>query len=540
MPEPISEKTLEKDLIRLMVVRVILVSLLLGISAGLHFSGRSELPYSTLAERVHYILIASVYFLSIIWAANFTRIQNKIKLAYTQLIFDAMTVTVMVYITGGIQSIFSLLYFLVIISAGFIVGKRAGYILASVCAILYGGLVDLHYYGIITPFGYLGSPVAVYPETLFLYRVTVHIFAFYLVAFLTGLLSQRLINSIRNYKKLQSLTSSLLNNMVIGVILADNKCDFLYMNPKANQLLERSNKEESEQLLAHIRELLHKVKNDGKNQLSRWQLLELPGEHGISYYHIMVSEIFTPGEVDVAYTVYVQDITEQRLMEKELKRMEHLALVGGLAARVAHEVKNPLAVINTVVELLEEEEGQNPARKRLFDIASKEIARIRTMIQDLLMLARPKKPFLKETKILDLLEELLGVLKRIKGNKNVRLLGEIEREFSIKTDPELLRQALTNILLNSLEAVGEMGDVSIHLALVSESGKRLAIAIRDNGPGFSEAAMKNLFIPFFTTKEKGSGLGLVISKSIVESLGGSISVENLRPTGAQVTITLPI
>lgn len=543
MPELGNDKTLEKDLIRLMVVRVMLISLFLGVSAVLHFTQKFDFPYSRVAEKAHYVLIASVYFLSIIWAINFPRTKDKRKLTYVQLAFDSIIVTCMVYITGGVQSIFSLLYFLVIMSAGFILDKRAGYIFASLCGILYGGLGDLQYYNIISPIGYFGSPLTVYPEIMFFYRIVVHIFAFYLVAFLTGHLSQRLSSSVKDYKKLQNLTNTLLKNLAIGIVLVDQKGDFLYTNPKAKEVLSEGKKEIGARLISYIKEMLDKIKVNNSKHLYKWELLEVPFEQNIFYYQIMASEIVNPGEGSTAYAFYIQDVTETKALENELKRMENLAMVGGLAAKVAHEVRNPLAVINTVVEMLQQEEGHMSVKKRLFDIAFREIGRIQSMIRDLLMLARPKKPFIKEIIIHDFLEEFLAVIKGVVDNKKkVSIATEIPKDFKIRTDPELLRQALTNIVINAFEATGDDGVVLIELKTITESPNKsfLSMSIKDNGPGFSESALKNLFVPFFTTKEKGSGLGLVISKGILESLNGTLTVENIRPRGCQVTITLPV
>lgn len=543
MPDLGSNKTLEKDLIRLMVVRVMLVSLFLGVSAVLHLTQKFDFPYSRVAEKAHYVLIAFVYFLSIIWAINFPRTKDKRKLTYVQLIFDSIIVTCMVYITGGVQSIFSLLYFLVIMSAGFILDKRAGYILASLSGILYGGLGDLQYYNIITPIGYFGSPLTVYPEIMFFYRIVVHIFAFYLVAFLTGHLSQRLSSSVKDYKKLQNLTNTLLKNLAIGIVLMDQKGDFLYTNPKAKEILSEEKEEIGDRLISYLREMLNGIKENNSKLLYKWQLVELPFEQNIFYYQIMASEIGYPGEGSTSYAFYIQDVTETKALENELKRMESLAMVGGLAAKVAHEVRNPLAVINTVVEMLQQEEGHMSVKKRLFDIAFREIGRIQSMIRDLLMLARPKKPFLKDVVVLDFFEEFLSVVKGIIDNKKkVSISAEIPKDLKVKTDPELLRQALTNIIINAFEATEEDGVVMIELKTITEIANRrvLTMNIKDNGPGFSETALKNLFVPFFTTKERGSGLGLVISKGVIESLNGTITVENIKPRGCQVTVTLPL
>ncbi|MFN3534324.1 MAG: histidine kinase dimerization/phospho-acceptor domain-containing protein, partial [Desulfatiglandales bacterium] len=407
-----TETSLEKDLLRLMVVRVMLVSLFLGVSAILHFTERVDIPYSRISERAHYILIAFVYFLSLFWALLLNRTTNKRKLAYLQLLFDALTVTCMVYITGGVQSIFSLLYFLVIMSAGLILGKRAGYILASLCAILYGGLGDLHYYGIISPMGYFGTPLTAYPEIMFFYRIVVHIFAFYLVAFLTGLLYQRLSSSVREFKRLQSLTNNLLQNNITGIVLADQQGEFIFTNPKAKRLLFDEPNRSDGSLVNHIKELLGRLKSSNSLSLNTWKLLELPNENGMSYHQVMLSQIALPDESNPFYAIYIQDITEMKVLEEELNKMESLAMVGGLAAKIAHEVKNPLAIINTVMEMLQEETGSTVG-KRLFEIAFREIGRIQALIHDLLMLARPKRPFFKEIYIGEFLEELVNVLRPI-------------------------------------------------------------------------------------------------------------------------------
>jgi len=536
-----SQEVLKRDLIRLMLSRVVLVSLFLGVSATLQLSTKGVIAPS-ISQRAHFLLIGVVYGASLFWAIIFSSVKDKVRFAYFQLIFDSAIVTCMVYITGGVESIFSLLYFPIIICAGFIISKRAGYIIASVSGILYGFMVDLQYYGVIHPIGAVGFPLQSYPEILFLYRTVVHFVAFYLVAFLTGLLTQRLSRSMKDYVKLQSLTNHILQTANLGILVADSFLKILYLNPKGREILDIQGRNYPD----NVKELFPNIEftiSDEPDSRIKGHNHIIESFEKTKYLELMVSSFNYSNTDEKGYLILFQDVTDLKIMEQEMKRLESLAMIGSLAARLAHQIKNPLAVISASMEMLEQDANSGPIQKKLFNIVFKEIDRIKDMTQELLFLAKPKKPLFKE---IDLKELILEVIEQVKTSKGMRQKINLEfslpHDFKVTTDPELLMQALINIINNACESKeGAQVILKVSSSVGKDQGQRglVKISVIDNGPGFSQEALKNLFIPFFTTKEKGAGYGLSAVKAIMDALNGEIHVVNLKPEGAMVSLVFP-
>jgi len=541
MSQERSQELLKRDLIRLMLFRVVLVSLFLGVSATLQLSSKGIIAPS-ISQKAHYALIGIVYAISLFWAITFSSVKKKIRFAYIQLGFDCLIVTCMVYITGGVESIFSLLYFPIIICAGFIISKRAGYVMASTAGILYGFMVDLQYYDIIHPLGVVGFPFSSYPEMLFLYRTIVHLSSFYIVAFLTGLLTQRLNRSMKDFVKLQSLTNHILQTTNLGIAVADNFLNIVYLNPKAKEILDIQEKQYPDNAKDLFPDIEYKISDEADSRI-KWHKHVIENGKKTTYLEYMISSFHYGNSEEKGYLIIFQDVTDLKMMEQEMKRLESLAMIGSLAARLAHQIKNPLAVISASIEMLEHDSNVGPVQNKLFGILFKEIDRIKDMIQELLFLAKPKKPLFKEIILKDLILDVIEQVETSKAMKHkINLEFGLPQQLKIVTDPDLLMQALINVLNNACET---RDGVQVKIIVPSygngetASKALLRISVVDNGPGFSEEALKNLFIPFFTTKEKGAGHGLVTVKAIMEALKGEVHVMNLKPNGAMVSLLLP-
>jgi len=168
----------------LMFLRVLFVSLLLG--ASIFIQIKETRTYFGDIQTSHYLLIALIYFLTFIYVILLKKLKNLTKLAYFQLLMDTVFITAIIYSTGGIESIFSFLYILTIINSSIILYRRGGMVIASSSSILYGLLLDLHYYDIIHPFGSRQIYPAEYQSFYIIYIIVVNIAAFYVVAFLSN------------------------------------------------------------------------------------------------------------------------------------------------------------------------------------------------------------------------------------------------------------------------------------------------------------------------------------------------------------------
>jgi two-component system sensor histidine kinase PilS (NtrC family) len=240
-----------------------------------------------------------------------------------------------------------------------------------------------------------------------------------------------------------------------------------------------------------------------------------------------------------------QDVTEIRRIEESMKRVEGLALVGEMAAGIAHEIRNPMASISGSIEVLKEGYDWDSTQERLMAIVSREIDRLNQLIGDFLLFARPKETKWRTFDLNEVIKESLTLFKNSpRWNKNIRVITHFIDSLLIESDPALIKQVLWNLLLNACDAMPEGGILEIGTKWVLETpqskGKNVAIVIRDTGDGFDPITLPRLFTPFLTTKERGSGLGLATVKRIVDQLRGRVSGNNHPEGGAEIVITLPM
>ncbi|MBI4794894.1 MAG: two-component sensor histidine kinase [Deltaproteobacteria bacterium] len=230
---------------------------------------------------------------------------------------------------------------------------------------------------------------------------------------------------------------------------------------------------------------------------------------------------------------------EQRALEAQLHQAERLAALGEMTAGVAHEIRNPLGIISSTAELLKQRLARYEPQNRLAQIIVEESNRLNEKVTEFLDFSRPRVPNLRSCDLEGIIDRSLELVQ-----PEIERLGiTVGREYHLNghaqaADPDLLHQAFLNILLNAIQSMPGGGHLTVTTARNPRSQSE-EIRIADNGQGIDPETLKKVFNPFFTTKEKGSGLGLPIVKSIVESHQGTIKIDSAPGEGTIVTITLP-
>lgn len=233
--------------------------------------------------------------------------------------------------------------------------------------------------------------------------------------------------------------------------------------------------------------------------------------------------------------VIIRDITERKKTEELLNKSDTLAAIGQLAAGVAHEVRNPLTVIKGFIQLFQiNKEDQ----EKYFDLMLSEIERIEAILQEFLSIAKTDEIPTEKKNIYKIFENVVSLIntKAIMINIQVELIAD-SSEIIIECSENQLKQVFINILQNSIEAMPDGGKISIHMKEMNEDG--VIIDIVDEGIGIPEERIKRLGEPFYSTKEKGTGIGLMLSYKIIESHQGAISIMSDVGVGTTVTIYLP-
>jgi two-component system, NtrC family, sensor histidine kinase PilS len=543
---------------KLMFLRVIFVSLLLGATIVIQVK-EAKTEFGSI-QNYHYLLIASIYFLTFVYAILLKRLKNLIAFAYGQLIMDTVVVTAIIYTTGGIESIFSFLYLLTIINGSIILYRKGGMITASSCSILYGLLLDLHYHGVIMPMGSRVDYAASYQSSYIFYLILVNVAAFYLVAFLSSYPSELARKSRVELKekqadiaKLEALNEWIIRSISSGLVTLDDRGSIILFNPGAEEIFGIRSGETIGKNLVEVMPFLNGHLEKAPESAFRRKrrtgnFFDLPflRQDGTRLFlRCSLSPLSLPDGGEGGQILFFQDVTELKRIEEEMKRVEGLALIGQLAAAIAHEIRNPMASISGSIQMLKESLDMDDVRNRLMDIVLREINRLNSLISDFLVFARPKEATIQEFDLIRLIMDSLELFKNSnKWTGKILLKTDFRDNLRIQSDPEQVKQVLWNLFLNAAEAMTQGGVLHVsadithsreHHGTVKEMAR---IRIRDTGAGFSTNALQHLFTPFFTTKEGGSGLGLATVRRIVEGLKGTVTGRNHPEGGAEVSICL--
>ena len=234
----------------------------------------------------------------------------------------------------------------------------------------------------------------------------------------------------------------------------------------------------------------------------------------------------------------IEKRAQERLRLKEqLDRAAHLSSLGEMAAVISHEIRNPLGIIYSSSELLKKKMAKLEPSNTIPDIIVEESTRLNNIITDFLNYARPRSPRLAPCHVEDVLEKNINFLAPQMKSKGHDVHISIDGDLSeVMADTDMLYQAFLNIFINALQAMPDGGEISIQVRPVEGA---VQISFADQGAGVPEDLLEKIWDPYFTTKDKGTGLGLGIVKNIIDAHGGDIRIENTPEGGARVVVQLP-
>jgi len=249
------------------------------------------------------------------------------------------------------------------------------------------------------------------------------------------------------------------------------------------------------------------------------------------------------GQLGRQFNEMIQELAEnraeiERLHQFEMARAEHLATIGELAAGLAHEIRNPLAGIAGVVEVMGRELPKESSSRAVLPEVQTEIQHIQAILNDLLAYARPRPPEFHPADLNATVEQAVFLARQQVRTKPIEITLAPERSLPrISHDPVQIQQVVLNLLLNGIQAVQNLGKIEVALR---QGGEWAVIRIRDTGKGIPRDSLPKIFKPFFTTRKEGTGLGLPLAKGIVESHKGKIDVSSEPGQGAQFEVWLPM
>lgn len=227
----------------------------------------------------------------------------------------------------------------------------------------------------------------------------------------------------------------------------------------------------------------------------------------------------------------------ERLHDRELVRAEHLASLGELAAGLAHEIRNPLAGIAGVIDVIGKELPPDSPGRSVLPELQKEIKHIQSILNDLLVYARPRQPSPIVADLSEAVAEAVQLAREQVRTRTVRIeFARPAEPLRVAHDPALIQQVVLNLLLNAIQAISADGKIEV---AVKDAGDTATIRVRDTGRGMTPEVLAKIFKPFFTTRGEGTGLGLSLARSVVHAHGGRIEVSSEPGRGSAFLVILP-
>ncbi len=534
-----------------MFLRVVVATFLLGIAAFIQIKGAMTLSDESI--RSVFLIIIVIYFLSILYVFLEKWVKGRPTNVQMQIICDITMVTALVYVTGGVQSVYSVLYQLIIIYAAIFLGRRGGLIAASAASIFYGLLLNFEFYGLLTSFG--AASVYDYSAGYVLSRIFIHIVSFYIVALLVSWVveqekkSRTLLTKKENeFDQLDLLHKGIIEHINAGIITIDLSGNIKSFNRAAEEIsgfkFSQVKGKSVNVVIPGFSDILRKMKvTDSSTSHTERGEIDYTNRQGQGLIiGFSVSFLLNSRNEKIGDIVIFQDLTATKQMEKEVERSKNLALIGEMAAGLTHEIRNPLTAMSGSIQLLKSSLRLSETDQRLMQIVLRGRNQLEKLVSNFLLLARPNPGEREAVNINALVDEVIETIQSDEAwNENIRVDKNIAIDNSIFANKTELKQMLWNIILNSIQAMPNGGvlTMTVKEANGENDESHLRITVRDNGCGIGENTKDKIFTPFFTTKDTGTGLGLAVVNRIVGSHGGEIKIESEAEKGTTCTILLP-
>jgi len=516
----------------LVKARIIILTFLLGIELAIARLTLSPLPVRLFITSILLWYAFALFYVVLLSFWEEHRIQSLL-----QVLTDLALVTLVVYITGGVDSSLNFLYPLIIIVSSILLPRSWSYLTAALAFILYGTVLELTYFGIVPSYSTTHPELGALQAIIF-----VNLFAYLAVAYLAGLLAAKLrqvdvkLKHTRGaLQNLQAVHENIIQSISGGLITTGLDGHITLVNTAGQKLLEYS----EDDLLGQP---VHRLFLDPLPQVGSERIhAEVRFVTANSFrktFRVMVSTLTVPERETLGYVYTFDDLTEIRRLERDLRMQDRLAAVGRPAAAIAHEIRNPLTSIAGSVSMLSAITDLSKEHRQLLSIVTRESERLNGIITDFLAYSRGKQYQFSRVDLVPLLEDTLTLLEH-------RLLAEksgirIERHYAVReawtlADGDKIKQVFWNFSENAIRAMRNGGTLSVS---VEAAGDDWQINFADTGSGMNPQTIEKIFEPLQSEFEGGTGLGLAIVYQIVQAHEGKVWARSKPGQGSVFVLRL--
>lgn len=525
------------------------ITMLLGSAILIQIKSPGALPIDPF-----FFLIGLTYGLTAFWAATLQFVDRHPWLVDVQVACDALVVSAMVHLTGGVASYFSSLYTLPIIAASAVRSWRGGLMVSALSSLIYVGLVIAQYAGMVLPFGM--APDTLPPVRVAIYTVGLNVFGFLAVAALSGYLAEGLRRTGEQLEEastqladLQAFNQHVIDSLQSGLTTCDMKGRVLTFNRAGETITGLSAADALGRAMAQVLQLpqpyLDLFHRDGRRPvLPRVEYVYTRPDGRQIELGISAAPLVTPsGNSGFLFTF--QDVTAAKKRDREARAQQRLAAVGEMAAGIAHEIRNPLASMAGSIQILRDELPLTPEQSQLMDIVLRESERLNDTIRSFLSYARPQRAALADMDVRRALTDTAALLENnaelVDGHSIVVDAPQVPVIY--RADEAQVRQIVWNLATNGLRAMPNGGVLRLSASrreATADDPEHVVIAVHDDGVGIAPDEIDGIFQPFRGGFAKGTGLGLSIVHRIASDYGGGVRVSSNQGQGTTVEVILPV
>jgi two-component system sensor histidine kinase PilS (NtrC family) len=515
----------------LVKVRILILTFLLAIQLAVAELTPTRLPLRLFLSTMLLWYTVSFFYIVLLSVWHEHRLQASL-----QVLTDLVMVSLLVHETGGWDSSLNFLYPLVIIVAGILLPRMWAQLVAALAFILYGTVLELNYYGVVH------SYCITHPELKALQGIIfVNLFAFLAVAYLAGLLVAKLRQARVQLKDasgaledLQILHENIIQSISSGLITTGLDGRITLVNNAALKLLERT----QEQLLGKaVTELFLDALPNAESQAHAEVRFDPAGSFRKTA-RVRVAALHGSERGAMGYVYAMDDLTEIRRLEREVRMQDRLAAVGRLAAAIAHEIRNPLTSIAGSVSMLSGIPEMSEEHRHLLEIVTRESQRLNGIITDFLAYSRGKKYHFDRADLVLLLEDTLTLMRHRMTAENTGIA--IESHFAVSeacviADGDRIKQVFWNIAENAVRAMRDGGTLKVGIERLGDDWQ---VSFADTGTGMTPQQTEKIFEPFQSSFEGGTGLGLAVVYQIVQAHEGKVWARSKPGQGTTFVLRL--